>query len=172
MDFLELAQKRYSVRKFSDKAVEKEKLELILKASQIAPTACNFQPQRLLVLDSEESLSKLKNCTPYHFNTKLAIIVCYDKNVSWKRKYDNTDGGQIDASIATTQMMLEITNLGLGTTWVGSFDPEKVKSEFNLPENYVPVAILPIGYESEDSTPTPNHFDRQELDKTVFYNSF
>lgn len=172
MDFLELAQKRYSVRKFSDKKVEKEKLDLILKASQIAPTACNFQPQRLLVLDSEESLNKLKNCTPYHFNTKLAIIICYDKNVSWKRKYDNADGGQVDASIATTQMMLEITNIGLGTTWVGSFDPEKVKSEFNLPENYVPVAILPIGYESEESTPTPSHFDRQEFDKTVFYNSF
>ena len=63
MDLLELLKKRYSVRKFEDKKVEKEKLDLILEAARVAPTACNFQPQRILVLDNEESLEKLKKCS-------------------------------------------------------------------------------------------------------------
>lgn len=172
MDFLELAKKRYSVRQFSDRKVEKEKLNLILEAARLAPTACNFQPQRLLVIESEESLNKLKDCTPYHFNTPLTILVCYDNKVSWKRKYDNAESGEVDASIVTTQMMLEITNLGLGSTWVGSFDPEKIKLAFNLPKNFIPVSLLPIGYESEDSEPNPNHEKRFDKEKIVFYNSF
>lgn len=172
MDFLELAKERYSVRSFSDEKVESEKVNLILQAAKLAPTACNFQPQRLLVIDSQESLNKLKDCTPYHFNAPLAILICYDKTVSWKRKYDEADSGETDASIVATHMMLEITNLGLGSTWVGSFDPEKVKSSFNMPENFIPVAILPIGYESEDSKPHPNHTTRFDNQKTIFYNSF
>lgn len=170
MSFLELAKERYSVRKFKDKKVEKEKLGKILEAAQLAPTACNLQPQRLLVLDKEESLEKLKQCTPFHFDAPLAIIICYDKTVSWKRKYDGHDSGEIDASIITTQMMLEITESGLGTTWVGSYNPELLKESFNIPDNYISVAILPIGY--PDAEPYSGHFSRHELNKTVFYNSF
>lgn len=170
MSFLELAKERYSVRKFSDKKIEKEKLEKIIEAAKLAPTACNLQPQRLLVLDNEESLNKLKQCTPYHFDAPLAIIICYDKTASWKRKYDGHDSGEIDASIVTTQMMLEITELGLGTTWVGSYNPELLKESFNIPDNYISVAILPIGY--PDAEPYSGHFSRYELNKTVFYNSF
>ena len=109
MDLLELLKKRYSVRKFEDKKVEKEKLDLILEAARVAPTACNFQPQRILVLDNEESLEKLKKCTPYHFHAPLALVVCYDKTTSWKRK-DGDDMGEVDAAIVTTQMMLETEN--------------------------------------------------------------
>lgn len=172
MDFLKLAKMRYSVRKFKTIEVEKEKLELILEAAKLAPTACNFQPQRVLVIKSKEGLEKLKSCTRHHFNAPLAILICYDKSVSWKRKYDGYESGDIDASIITTHMMLEITNLGLGSTWVGDFDPQKIKSEFNIPNNYVPVALLPIGYESDDSLPNPNHEKRLELNQIVSYNSF
>ncbi len=172
MEFLELLKNRYSVRKFNEKEVETENIQKILEAGRVAPTACNLQPQRILVLNEPESLNKLKNCTPYHFDAKLAILVCYDKTVSWKRKYDNEDGGIIDASIVTTQMMLQIANLGLGTTWVGSFDPQKVKEEFKLKQNLVPVAILPIGYPAEDAQPSPVHEKRLELSQTTFYNNF
>lgn len=172
MDFLELAKKRYSVRKFSDRKVESEKIELILEAAKLAPTARNLQPQRLLVINDEKSLNKIKICTPYHFDAPLAILVCYDKNESWKRKYDDANSGEMDASIVTTHMILEITNLGLGSTWVGNFDPEKIRSAFNLPDNFIPAALLPIGYESEDSEPNLNHNIRLETEKTVFYNSF
>lgn len=76
MDFLELAKERYSVRKFSDKKVEREKLDAILEAGRCAPTAVNYQPQRVLVLESPEALEKLKGCTPYHFHAPLALLVC------------------------------------------------------------------------------------------------
>ena len=66
----------------------------------------------MLVIENEESLSKLKECTPYHFNAPLAILICYDSSVSWKRHYDKKDMGDVDSSIVTTQMMLEIANLG------------------------------------------------------------
>lgn len=169
MDFLELVKKRYSVRKFSEKKVEVEKIDLILEAGRFAPTACNFQPQRILVIDNSEGMEKLAKCTPYTFGAPLAMLVCYDKNTSWKRKYDNADGGEIDASIVTTHMMLEIAELGLGTTWVGSFNPQAVREEFKLAENIIPVAILPIGYPSGDCEPYPGHFQRLEKEKTVSY---
>lgn len=172
MDFLELAKERYSVRKFSDKTIETEKIDLILQAGRLAPTACNNQPQRILVVDNEISLNKLKDCTPYHFNAPLAILICYDNTVSWKRKYDNKDSGEVDASIVTTQMMLEVANLGLGTTWVGHFNPELVKAVFELPENIIPVALLPIGYPSENCAPSPMHEKRLDMNETVFYNTF
>ena len=170
MNFLELAKERYSVRKFKNNEVELDKLEKILRAAQLSPTACNFQPQRLLILNTTESLNKLKECTPYHFDAPLVILVCYDKTVSWKRKYDGHDSGEVDASIVTTQMMLEIAELGLGSTWVGSFNPEMVKTLYNLPENFIPVSILPIGY--PDTEPNSPHNMRLELNKIVFYNSF
>ena len=172
MDLLELLKKRYSVRKFSDKKIEQEKLDLILEAARVAPTAVNYQPQRILVIKSEEALDKLKNCTPYHFNAPLALLICYDKNVSWKRGCDSYDMGEVDASIVTTQMMLEIENLGLGTTWVGSFKPNALKDEFNIPDNFIPVAILPIGYPAVDAAPSPFHSQRLDITETVFYNTF
>lgn len=107
MDFLELARERYSVRKFAPQKVEKEKLDAVLEAGRLAPTAVNYQPQRILVLDSDAALGKLKDCTPYHFSAPLALVVCYDAAVSWKRSYDGKDMGEVDASIVTTHMMLE-----------------------------------------------------------------
>jgi nitroreductase len=173
MNFLQLAKERYSVRKFSDKKVEKEKLDLILEAGRAAPTAVNYQPQRILVLDSEENLVKLKVCTPYHFNAPLALLVCYDSTVSWKRSYDKEDMGVVDASIVTTQMMLQIAELGLGSTWVGHFNPYTIRESFKLPEYLVPVAILPIGYPRQDSVPHPKlHENRYDIKDTVFFNSF
>lgn len=87
-EFKALATERYSIRKFDTRPVEQEKVDILLEVARLAPTAHNYQPQRLLVLNSEESLNKLKGCTNGHFNAPLAIIVCYDNTVSWKREYD------------------------------------------------------------------------------------
>lgn len=172
MDFLELAKKRYSVRKFSNQKIEKEKINLILEAGRIAPTAVNYQPQRILLLESDESLKKLKECTQFHFDAPLAMLICYDNTISWKRSFDNKDMGEVDATIVATQMMLEITNLNLGTTWVGHFDPKKIIDTFSLPENIIPVALFPIGYPDEKSIPHQFHDQRFEISKSVIYNSF
>lgn len=171
MNFFELAGKRYSLRQFSPRKVEKEKIDRILEAGRLAPTACNNQPQRILVLESEEALAKLKKCTSFHFNAPLAFIVCYDREESWKRGYDGKEFGDIDASIVGTHLMMEAADLGVGTTWVGYFDPAAVVREFSLPENIIPVAVFPAGYPAEGAGPNKErHFSRKPIKQTVFYN--
>lgn len=173
MDFVELVKERYSVRSFDTKKVEKEKLDLILESARLAPTAANRQPQRILVLESDEALEKLKSCTTYHFNAPLALVVCVDTETSWKRvKFDGKSSSDIDASIITTHMMLQLHELGLGSTWVGFFDPVAIKEAYNIPDNLEAISILPVGYPSQDSKPSPMHTTRKELSEIVFYNKF
>lgn len=157
MNFETLAKERYSVRKFSDQKIEKDLLNKVLLAGRVAPTACNNQPQKVYVLENEEALERLKKCTTCHFNAPAALLICYDKKLSWKRSFDGEDSGWVDASIVTTHMMLQAHELGLGTTWVMYFDPAATIQEFALPENIVPVAILPIGYPAQDAEPSTNH---------------
>ena len=136
MDFLKLAKERYSCRSFSTKEVEQEKIDSILEAAKVAPTARNLQPQKILVLTAKEELDKLSLCTKFGWNAPVMMIIFYDKDISYKREsYDNKDFGIIDASIVTTHMMLEIQNLGLGTTWIGAFDPDKLCEVYNIPRN-------------------------------------
>jgi Nitroreductase len=168
MAFIDLAKDRYSVRKFSAKPVEKEKLDQILQAGQIAPTAGNTQPQRILVVEDEEAREKIKKCTPCHFNAPVVLIVCYDNTVSFSGKAFNL--GIVDASIVATHLMLEVADIGLGATWVENFEPDALVKEFSLPENLVPVALLPLGYPAEDAKPAERHTSRKPLDETVFYN--
>ncbi len=167
MTFLELATARYSVRQFSNAPVEKEMLDKILEAGRIAPTACNNQPQRILVLQSREALDKLKNCTPCHFDAPMALIVCYDKTASWKRPFDQKDHGDFDASIICASMVFAAAELGLGTTWVCYFDPDAVIREFALPGNIVPSSILPLGYPADNAVPAPLHTQRKPIGETV-----
>ena len=129
MDFLELAAKRYSVRKFKEEKVRQEDLDKILKAGMLAPTAHNDQPQRILVINSDEALEKLKKCTACHFNAPTALLICSDKDACWTRKYDGKKSYDIDAAIVTTHMMLEAENIGVGTTWVMHFRPQVVREE-------------------------------------------
>lgn len=167
MDFLQLAADRYSVRKFKPDPVSPELIDKILKAGQLAPTACNFQPQKILVLRSPEALEKLKKCTECHFNAPLAMIVCNDGSRSWTRPYDGKSSGDVDASIVTTHLMLEAAELGLGSTWVMFFIPEAVKAEFALPEGVEPVAILPMGWPVEGASPSPKHGESRPMEDMV-----
>lgn len=172
MDFLELAQNRYSCRSFKNEPIEQEKIDKLLKAAQSAPTARNFQPQRILILTEEAERTKLNECTKYGWGAPVIMIICYDKEVSAKNRYDGYDFGTIDASIVTTHLMFEATSLGLGTTWVGAFDSKKVREVYNIPDNYEIIAILPVGYPSDDATPSTLHLNREPIEKTVFYNKF
>ncbi len=172
MDFLELARERYSCRKFKQQQVEEEKIQALLTAAQFAPTAVNYQPQRILVLTDKEKIKSLdeNKCTRYTFNAPLIMVVCYDTEKSWKRRYDNSDEGIVDASIVTTHIMLQATQLKLGSTWVGSFDPDIAKEVLNIPDNYKIVAMLPIGY--PDEQPSPSHLKRIDIEKFAFRNHF
>lgn len=168
-DFLELAEMRYSVRKFSDRAVEQEAIEKILRAGQLAPTACNKQPQKVYILRSEKALQKLRLCTYSHFDAPLALLVCFDRERSWKRDFDGRDSGWVDSSIVATHMMLEACELGIGSTWVMHFIPEAVQTEFELPPQEVPVALLVMGYPSKDASPSPLHDQTKAIDEFACY---
>ena len=172
MDFLTLAKNRYSVRKFKDKPIEKEKLDAILKAGSLAPTGCNKQPQRILVIESEEARRKLQKCTTCHFNAPVILLICADTQNCWTRPFDGKNIAEIDATIVTTHLMLEAAEQGLGSTWVAYFDPAKVVEEFNVPDKLVPVALLPIGYAADDAAPAAQHNSRVPLSEIVRYNSF
>jgi nitroreductase len=170
MDFITLAQERFSHRSFSEQPVEKEKLDLILEAGRLAPTAGNYQPQRILVIQNDEGIKKLRQCTPCHYNATLVLLICYE-NIS-KNPFTGKEIGEIDASIVTTHMILEATDLGLGCVWVGYFNPQQIRETFDLPDTYIPVALLPIGYPDDDAYPSPMHASRYPLEKTVFYDDF
>ena len=157
MSFMELAKDRYSVRKFSDKAVEQEKIEQILEAAIVAPTACNNQPFKVWVIESEEALAKMREVTPCHFDAKVIFAVGGNKEEGWVRKLDQKSFVDVDASIVATQMMLAIHDLGLGTTWVGWFDNDKLMERFPEMKDYSVVALFPVGYPAEDAAPAEMH---------------
>ncbi len=169
MEFLELAKKRYSCRNFEEKEVEEEKILKILEAARLAPTAVNLQPQKIIVLDKKEDIIALKEATPYTFDAPVVMVIGYDKNLSWKRKSDQKDEGIVDASIVTTHMMLEITDLGLGCTWVGYFDEAKVREILGLEDHFEVVALLPLGYKKEGSKEGPMHGKRKDLEEIVIW---
>lgn len=167
MDFIKLAEERFSVRKFSDRQIEQDKLDLILRAGQAAPTACNIQPQRVYVLQSPEALEKLRKCRKSHFGETLAILICVDTKACWKREYDGKTSGDIDAAIVTTHMMLAAQELGIGSTWVMHFDPKAVRTEFEIPNHVEPVSLLVMGYAAADAEPSAFHMERKDLKETV-----
>ena len=172
MSFLDLMKERYSVRKFSDKKVEDEKLELILEAGRVAPTAKNFQPQRMLVLRSEENIAKLNKLSPCVYGATTAIMVCGDERVAWQNEQDGTDSTPIDTAIVATHMMLEAWELGVGSCWVGVFHHKEAIEMFNVPEGLRPYCILMLGYPKEGCKPAGLHFKKLDKSETVFYEIF
>lgn len=172
MEFLELAKKRYSVRGYKAEKVEAGKLQKILEAGRVAPTGANRQPQRLIVVQSDEGMEKLKKGANV-YGAPLAIIVCGDHRSAWVRPYDKKVITDIDASIVTDHMMMEATDLGLGTVWICYFKPDVIKKEFGLPDGIEPINILAIGYAAgEPQSPERHGEARLPLEDIVFYESY
>lgn len=169
MSFLEIARERYSVRDYQSKKVEHEKLLEILEAGRVAPTGCNLQPYRLIVVQEQEGLVKINKAANI-YGAPLAIIVCGDRNRAWKRPFDGKNISDIDASIVTDHMMLQATELGLGSVWICYFKPDIIKAEFKLPDNFEPVNILAIGYANgEPASPDRHNELRRPLSDFVSY---
>ena len=169
MSLLDIAKKRYSVRKYADKPVEKEKLEKILACAHVAPTAANLQPVKLLVVQDKERLKSIAKAGNI-YNAPLAIIVCADHSKAWTRPFDNKRTTDIDASILTDHMMLQATELGLGTVWVCFFKPDVIKKEFQLPDNLEPINILAIGYGKGIAEDSERHSEtRIPMEELVSY---
>ncbi len=162
--FLDLAKARYSCRAFTDKPVPDGLLDQILEAGRMAPTAVNKQPVHIWVVRQPEVLEKLGAATQYLFGAGLVLVVGCKSSDAWVRKYDGKNGAEIDAAIVGTHLMMEIADLGLGTTWVGSFDPALVKVALNMGD-YEPVVLFPVGY--PDKEPSERHGVRKALDELV-----
>lgn len=169
MDLLELAKKRYSVRKFSDREIEKEKLDYILEVARMAPSAVNYQPWSFLVLQSEEAKKDIQACYDREwFNTApLYIVVCGNHLASWKRPADNKDHCDIDIAIATEHIALAAAEQGLGTCWVCNFNATLCKKLMQLPDGIEPMVIIPLGYEAEESSLKEKN--RKSIDEVVLY---
>ncbi len=172
MEFNKLITERYSVRKFRQEHLLQEVVDRILLAGHKAPTGCNYQPQRVLVLNSDESINKLRDCTKCHFNAPTAMLVCHNKDESWKRPYDGALSSSVDAVIVATHMMLACHDEGVGCCWVMHFDPSAMREAFNIPENIEPTALLVMGYPSPDAEPLELHFKSRPMEEVVCYDSF
>lgn len=168
MTFLELASSRYSVRRYRPDPVEQEKLDLILQAGRVAPTACNNQPQRVFVIQDETLRGKLAEASPCTFDAPVILVICYDTQREAKaRMRPNYAFGEMDAAIVCTHMMLQAWELGIGSCWVGLFDEEKVAAAIDLPETLRVAALLPLGYAAEGVRPAHLHDEIRPLEETV-----
>lgn len=170
MTFLELAGKRYSCRKYDSRPVEREKLEKILEAGRIAPSAVNKQPWRFHVFTNKESLNEFYGV--YHrewFRTAPCVIaICGDHRESWKRK-DGKDHCDTDIAIATDHMTLQAAELGLATCWICNFDPEKTREALELPGHQEPMVLIPVGYPLDSPDPERHRTKRKTLEEIVVY---
>lgn len=172
MNFIQLAKARCSMRAFTPKQVEEEKLSIILESALIAPTAVNYQPQKILVIRNAESLDKLKNSSRT-FNAPLVLVVCCDKDISWIRKYDDKSMSDIDGTIVADHIVMTAESLGLGTCWITAFNPAALKIDFNIPNNIDPVAIIAIGYDGMARTlPDRHNTKRKHLSSIIVENTF
>ena len=168
-NFLNLCASRFSVREYSQKPIEPEKINALLKVAQLSPTAANKQPQKIYVITKDEDKKKLTTVTKYTFNAPMFFLVCSDKNQAWKHRTEELHSTEIDGSIVATNIILEAHDLGLGSVFVRSFKTQEIKKLFNIPENMIPVALLPLGYPKEGTKPSETHYQRKDIKDIVEY---
>ena len=170
MTFMELAKNRYSVRKFSDRPVEPEKIKAILEAGNIAPTGKNNQPQRIYVIQSAEALAKVKALCKCIYDAPVVLLFTYDIREDWKNPFEpEYRSGVEDVSIVATHIMLEAEEQGLGTCWVNYFPNTELECALGISDDEVSVLLLPIGYKADDAKPAPMHEQKKPLEDTVRY---
>lgn len=166
MGFLDLAKQRYSARAYKSTPVQDEKLQEVLEAARVAPTACNLQPFRLIVIHTrgrEEELRRIYRAS-WFVQAPIIICICGIPSQSWVRR-DGKNYCDVDVTIAMDHLILAATDLGLGTCWVGAFNPGEAQSILGLPHDVEPIAFTPLGYPDD----RPGHKRRKSLDDLVHY---
>ncbi|MGD9873341.1 MAG: nitroreductase family protein [Kiritimatiellia bacterium] len=154
MSFLDLAKKRISVRGYAPTPVPEEKLDAVLEAGRMAPSAKNSQPYHFVVVKSPEAKKALGGAYPkdWFISAPVIIAVCVEPGKAWHRS-DGKHYADVDGAIAMDHMTLCATDLGLGTCWIGAFDPALVKKALNLPEGVEPLAMTPLGIPADGGRP-------------------
>lgn len=169
MDFLDLAAKRYSCKKFSQQPIDDDSLNRILEAARLAPTAKNLQEQHIYIVKSAEWLAKIDAATPCRYGAPVVAVVAFDRDNVFTYPGGRRDSGVEDASIVATHMLLAAADAGVDSCWVNYFDPDKLHTSLGLPDNEEILMLLDLGYAAPDAGPLPNHTDRKPLSDTVTY---
>jgi nitroreductase len=167
MEYSELIAKRYSVRAYRSDPVEEEKLQAVLEAARLAPTAANRQPIQLVVMHTarrEEEIGKIYR-RPWFVQAPLVIGVCAISSQAWVRESDRFNARLIDAAIVADHLILEATNQGLGTCWIAAFNVAAARSVLQLPDEAEPVIFTPLGYPADQPGPKT----RKPLNELVRY---
>jgi len=173
MDFLELAKKRYSCRKYKDQPVEEEQLMQVLEATRLAPSAKNKQPWHFIIIQEEENLKKIKSCYKRDWieSAPLIIVACGDHKSAWRRS-DGKDHTDIDMAISIDHLTLAATDIGLATCWVCKFDVMRCAEILQLPDGVEPVALIPIGYPADKVDTGRHNKARESLNDIVHKDQF
>ena len=169
MEFTRLVAERYSCKKFGTEKVDAAKLNAILEAGRLAPTAKNAQEQRVYVVQSEEGLAKIDSVTPCRYGAPTCLVVAFDKNHTFTYPGEKMNSGVEDATIVATHLLLAAANEGVDSCWINFFDPDKLAKALGLPENEEIVMLLDLGHAAEGVAPLPNHNSRKPLSETVAY---
>ena len=169
MEFKEVIQRRYSCKKYSDRQVEPEKLNAILAAGRLAPTAKNLQEQKVYVIQSSALLEKIDAATPCRYGAPTVLVVAFDKNNVFTYPGGKRDSGVEDATIVATHLILAAADEGVDSCWLNYFDPDKLAASLGLPENEEILMVLDLGYAADGAGSLPNHENRKPLSETVVF---
>lgn len=168
MEFSNVIRERYSVRKYRPDRISDDELNTILEAGMLAPTGCNYQPQRIYVLKSDEAVAKIRSLSRCAFDAPVVLLIALDENADWKSPLEaGCRAGIQDVSIAADHMMLAAWDMGIGSCWVNYFKPSEVKKAFDLPENETPILLMTLGYPAEDSKPLNLHHVSKAMGEIV-----
>jgi len=164
MELLKALQKRRSVRRFTDEAVSKEDIDILMHAAMSGPSACNAKPWDFYVVESETVLQNLRKTTKYtNMNAPLAIVVC--GNLPHALPAPLTDFWVQDCSAATENILLAATDIGLGTVWCGIYPKEdaigNVKEALGLSEEHIPLNIIYVGHPDQFPEPRDQYDEKR-----------
>lgn len=166
MDFLQLAADRYSVRKFKPNPIPKEIMERILRALQLAPSACNLQPVKVYLVESDSGRQKLAALSKCTFDAPVVCVICYDSSRAWQNPLESgVHSGVEDASIAACHMMFAAWECGIGSCWVNLFANSQTALVLGLPPHMRPVLLMPMGYPAEGAKPSHLHAASRPLEE-------
>ncbi len=173
MNIDQLFNSRISTRKFKNEKISEKEILNLLEISLMAPSAVNYQPYKIIVINEEETLLKAFKSYPREWfkTAPQVLLICADHSTSWKRKTDDKDHGDIDVAILADHITLKAHTMGIGTCWVCNFDPNVLIEEFDLPSNLSPVVLLPFGYpEKELEILESNEKRRKNIKVLVTFN--
>ncbi len=166
MEFSNLIQRRYSVRAYKPDPVEDNKLQGLLEAARLAPSAANRQALRFIVIHTEgreEELQRIYN-RDWFVQPPLVICACGIPSENWVRK-DGKNYNDVDVAIAMDHLILAATDAGLGTCWIADFDANAAREVLHLPDDVEPIAFTPLGYPAVQPGPKK----RKDLSELVRY---